>query len=67
MWHNLCSRTSIYSSLTEHYIDNRHGEAIGIIAQVRGKNIDCLDPAVLKQKKDIDDAVALEEADGPGK
>ncbi|KAL2005434.1 hypothetical protein VTN00DRAFT_2645 [Thermoascus crustaceus] len=46
---------------------NRHDEAIDIIAQVRGKDIDCTDPAVLKQKKDIDDAVALEEADGPWK
>lgn len=36
-----------------------------MIAQLHGKEFDHHHPVVLKQKKDIDDALMLEEADGP--
>lgn len=45
--------------------DGKHEEAIDILAQLKGKGIQPSDPAVVKQKKSIDNALALEEADGP--
>ncbi|KAL1988465.1 hypothetical protein VTN96DRAFT_9520 [Rasamsonia emersonii] len=48
--------------LTKH---KRHGEAIDVIAQLHGKEFGHRHPAVLKQKKDIDEVLMLEEADGP--
>ena len=47
--------------------DGKHEEAIDILAQLKGKGIQPSDPAVVKQKKSIDNALALEEADGPWK
>ncbi|GAM33607.1 hypothetical protein TCE0_011f00630 [Talaromyces pinophilus] len=43
----------------------RHEEATHILAQISGKNLPTDDPAVVSLKKDIDDAIALELADGP--
>ncbi|KAI4264671.1 MAG: hypothetical protein L6R38_000164 [Xanthoria sp. 2 TBL-2021] len=48
--------------LTKH---GKHEEAIDILAQLKGRGIQPSDPAVIKQKKSIDKALALEEADGP--
>ncbi|KAL8852639.1 MAG: hypothetical protein Q9221_002519 [Calogaya cf. arnoldii] len=48
--------------LTKH---GKHEEAIDILAQLKGKGIQPSDPAVIKQKKSIDHALALEEGDGP--
>ncbi|KAL8870827.1 MAG: hypothetical protein Q9174_003216 [Haloplaca sp. 1 TL-2023] len=50
--------------LTKH---GRHEEAIDILAQLRGKGVQPSEPAVIAQKKSIDGALALEEADGPWK
>ncbi|KAI9815140.1 MAG: hypothetical protein M1827_002983 [Pycnora praestabilis] len=47
--------------LTKH---GKHEEAIDILGQLKGKNILTTDFAVLRQKKAIDDALALEQADG---
>jgi hypothetical protein len=35
------------------------------LAQLHGKDISCSDPNVLGQKRDIDETIALESADGP--
>lgn len=44
-----------------------HADALDILAQLHGKNISSLDPAVLQQKKAIDEALALENIDGQWK
>lgn len=45
----------------------RHDEANQILAQITGKNLSIDDPAVKSLKRDIDEAIALEVADGPWK
>ncbi|KAJ9496361.1 hypothetical protein H2202_008024 [Exophiala xenobiotica] len=47
--------------LTAH---GRHEEAIHVLAQLTGKDVKLDDASVIKQKKNIDDAIALERADG---
>ncbi|KAK5192728.1 hypothetical protein LTR99_010394 [Exophiala xenobiotica] len=46
------------------YSDGRHEEAIHVLAQLTGKDVKLDDASVIKQKKNIDDAIALERADG---
>lgn len=45
----------------------RHEEAIEVITQITGKGLSIRDPAVVELKKQIDDAIAIETADGPWK
>lgn len=45
--------------------DGRHEEAIGVIRQILGKNLEPGDSDVVKMKHEIDEAVRLEGADGP--
>jgi hypothetical protein len=49
------------------YQGGRHAEANQILAQITGKNLSIDDPAVTSLKRDIDEAIALEVADGPWK
>jgi hypothetical protein len=58
-----CVRNSLPNSL----LGGRHADATHILAQISGKNLPTDDPAVVSLKKDIDDAIALELADGPWK
>ncbi|KAL4896720.1 general substrate transporter [Aspergillus ambiguus] len=46
---------------------SRHAEAIDVLRQIGGRNLPQSDPAVMALKKDIDDAIALEHADGEWK
>jgi hypothetical protein len=48
-------------------LGGRHAEATHILAQISGKNLSIDNPAVTLLKKNIDDAIALELADGPWK
>lgn len=48
--------------LTQH---GKHEEAVDILAQLHGKGVHASDPAVVKQKRAIDNALALENAEGP--
>lgn len=50
---------------TDVETDGRDGEAIDILAQLHGKNMPRDDAVVLKQKRAIDAALALENAEGP--
>lgn len=50
---------------TDVETDGRDGEAIDVLAQLHGKNVPRDDPMVLKQKRAIDAALALENAEGP--
>ncbi|OQV09483.1 hypothetical protein CLAIMM_13601 [Cladophialophora immunda] len=43
----------------------RHEEAVDILAQLHGKNTPCDFPAVLEQKRLIDEALAIENEGGP--
>ncbi|KAJ6030190.1 uncharacterized protein N7446_000749 [Penicillium canescens] len=43
---------------------SRHSEATHVLAQITGKNLRLTDPVVVSTKKEIDDAIALERADG---
>jgi hypothetical protein len=52
-------------SFSDASLGGRHEEATHILAQISGKNLPTDDPAVVSLKKDIDDAIALELADGP--
>ncbi|KAL9013791.1 MAG: hypothetical protein Q9173_001535 [Seirophora scorigena] len=45
--------------------DGKHEQAIDILARLKGKGIQPSDSAVIRQKKSIDNALALEEADRP--
>ena len=47
------------------FLDGRHGEAIDVIRQILGKDLQPDDSSVVKMKHEIDEAVRLEEADGP--
>jgi hypothetical protein len=48
-------------------LGGRHAEATHILAQISGENMPIDDPTVVSLKKDIDDAIALELADGSWK
>ncbi|KAH6986655.1 general substrate transporter [Ilyonectria destructans] len=48
--------------LTKH---NRHGEAIDVIRQLVENDVDHDHPSVIQQKREIDEAIRIEEADGP--
>ncbi|KUL81393.1 hypothetical protein ZTR_09881 [Talaromyces verruculosus] len=43
----------------------RHSEALHVLTQISGNNLAIRDPVVTTLKKDIDDAIALENNDGP--
>ena len=47
--------------------DGRHEEAVDVLAQLHGKNIPFIDRNVVGLKREIDEALALENADGPWK
>lgn len=57
----------LYRIFSDEYSGGRHAEATHILAQISGKNLPTDDPAVVSLKKDIDDAITLELADGPWK
>jgi hypothetical protein len=50
---------------TDWGIDGRHQEAVDIMAQLKGVNVPLDDPAVQRKKAEIDEVLALEQADGP--
>jgi hypothetical protein len=53
------------SILTDTFQDGKHAEATNILAKLSGKGISRSDPKVVRQKIAIDEALALENADGP--
>lgn len=48
-------------------VGEKHAEARDVLVQIIGKGLTHNDPAVRALKKDIDDVILLENADGPWK
>lgn len=67
-WHIQCRFSFQFIEIdTDRPADGKHEEAIDIIAQRHGNGVQVTEPMVIKQKRAIDSALALESAEGPWK